>query len=945
LTTVVFVFSCCIAVFLSPPLNLSILSLDVNDIIQNRQKATLNVLWNILRHHTLKGLHGLTGIVLGSMLSQRTIPGLDGDSSLHNLSEMSGTSVHRSASVSSRHAAGSAADAVCVDSDSDTDSTSDTDSDSDLPHSSSSSSSPSSHNTRQKRAQSHNSASSSRRPVQTTVRATLLKWINRTFAGSGHTHTHAISDFWNSFTDGVAFCGIVNQLVPGSIDMSQVSSEDAKQNLETAFNIAEEHLGIPSLLSAQDFAPDAKSNERTVENYLCLLVSAAQAKAKHESFLSRTTANHSNTVHQPTTTPSCADADANTNTNTNTDTDSVSAVDTQSSVGSDIDSIAALKEQITSEQKQHELLKADIEQLRQMHSESYAHENELQEQLQSVSAERELFNGKIDELQHALDEAHKKLVSAMDREKQLNSTVAELHGDVNDLKKQVAVRDERVNEMRAEMYDMYREKNNILSNARSGIRRESQMLRSHKRSMTAQSIHDLTAESVRETKSTDDFLNAMPPHTGMIMKRRPGSGGMKLFGGKSWKQRYLALDGSRLTWHKKSDSPPKGYADLKHYKQISLERVVQVDDVHNRRSSMNLDEHKSTEPLILRLEPKQSAKGIAKVLELCAPADKTLSEGNDELFTWLVEINTRIALIDYMTGGQQRTGSERMCREVVDFIVDRDAKELCIVQKVAGIHFALEAFKEPLILRKGIHIVLDNVALEDKTVDVIADILMRNNTVDLLDLSSNSVTYKGATVLSNALLVNRSLRVLRLDNNNLDDEAFAILADGLSGHKHLQELSLCDNDATHLGAEYLVKALSASQARFRQAHVFPKIMLNQNRIGDQGVRAISELLQVNSTIKELHLAENGITDQAVRYLVTALEHKSCSVHLIDLCNNEISSEGVVSLADLLKRTHRNISIDLSENVLIGQKGVQALLDTQLPIKYSKLMLTCTPNEQ
>ena len=51
-----------------------------------------------------------------------------------------------------------------------------------------------------------------------------------------------------------------------------------------ALRVAEEHLGIPSLVSAADLA-DARADEQSVVNYVCMLVSAA--KTKHMSHAQR----------------------------------------------------------------------------------------------------------------------------------------------------------------------------------------------------------------------------------------------------------------------------------------------------------------------------------------------------------------------------------------------------------------------------------------------------------------------------------------------------------------------------------------------------------------------------------------------------------------------------------------------------------------------------------
>jgi len=66
-------------------------------------------------------------------------------------------------------------------------------------------------------------------------------------------------------------------MVPGKIQMNKLSQDNGQDNLKLAFAMAEEHLGIPTLLDPEEFSEGKKIDEKTVMNYVTMLVSAAKS--------------------------------------------------------------------------------------------------------------------------------------------------------------------------------------------------------------------------------------------------------------------------------------------------------------------------------------------------------------------------------------------------------------------------------------------------------------------------------------------------------------------------------------------------------------------------------------------------------------------------------------------------------------------------------------------
>lgn len=102
------------------------------------------------------------------------------------------------------------------------------------------------------------------------VKRALLEWVNKKTDGYERVNPPGVKNFTKDWKSGLAFCALIHRHRPELINYDDCLTKSNAENLELAFNVADEHIGIPQLLDVADVdcaSPDEKSIMTYVMEY------------------------------------------------------------------------------------------------------------------------------------------------------------------------------------------------------------------------------------------------------------------------------------------------------------------------------------------------------------------------------------------------------------------------------------------------------------------------------------------------------------------------------------------------------------------------------------------------------------------------------------------------------------------------------------------------------
>ena len=175
-------------------------------------------------------------------------------------------------------------------------------------------------------------------------------------------------------------------------------------------------------------------------------------------------------------------------------------------------------------------------------------------------------------------------------------------------------------------------------------------------------------------------------------------------------------------------------------------------------------------------------------------------------------------------------------------------------------------------------------------------LLETSTTLEILDLSENSISSRGACSVIAAFQKNPSpaIKTLNLAQNeiwDMDDGSF------LKNNTTLKTFNLDGNFMHDEGAEQIATAIASNPKS-----VIERLYLGWNGIADDGASALAKMMETNSTLQVLGLAENDISNTGARAILSALAVNTSVREISGLYHNQIDRKFIiVAIKRLLHR--------------------------------------------
>ncbi|XP_059814591.1 NACHT, LRR and PYD domains-containing protein 3-like isoform X4 [Hypanus sabinus] len=184
--------------------------------------------------------------------------------------------------------------------------------------------------------------------------------------------------------------------------------------------------------------------------------------------------------------------------------------------------------------------------------------------------------------------------------------------------------------------------------------------------------------------------------------------------------------------------------------------------------------------------------------------------------------------------------------------------------------------------------------------------------VETLSFSGMTLTPIDCAVLSHAIVLCDTIKHLNLQDCHIQCEGIQRLGSGL--HK-CQELSLNNNKLGDSGVKLVSAALRNPECKIQ------RLWLRDVGLTDSGAEDLVSALSTNPSLTELNLSGNKLGDSGVKLVSAALRNPECKIQRLWLRDVGLTDSGAEDLVSALSTNPSLTVLNLSDNKL-GDSGVK-----------------------
>lgn len=168
--------------------------------------------------------------------------------------------------------------------------------------------------------------------------------------------------------------------------------------------------------------------------------------------------------------------------------------------------------------------------------------------------------------------------------------------------------------------------------------------------------------------------------------------------------------------------------------------------------------------------------------------------------------------------------------------------------------------------------------------EVIEKIKSNDSSYTVMDMSERQLHGSRCEILAEAMMNNTSIVEVDFRANGFDADGLFALVQAFKTMPNLKKINLAKNTCRNEGVEALAKFLSGPAGKN-----VTMVNLNENNLGDDGCKAMADMLKVNRTLKYLDLGLNYITNEGAKEVAAALDQNK-TITMLGISGNEIEDK-------------------------------------------------------